>query len=132
MNKKVTAALKNGIEPMICVGELLDEREKGLTKEVLTRQVDEGPGGVSADQMKKVVIAYEPVWAIGTGKVATPEIADEAHRFIRQVVEGLYGATGCGGPPGPVRRLGEAGQYRGPLGEGEHRRGPGGRREPEG
>lgn len=90
VNKKVISALANGIEPMLCVGELLDEREKGLTEEVLKRQVDKGLAGVSADQMKKVVIAYEPVWAIGTGKVATTEIADEAHRFIRKVVKGLY------------------------------------------
>jgi triosephosphate isomerase (TIM) len=75
---------------MICVGELLDEREKGLTNDVLRRQVEKALAGVSADQMKKVVIAYEPVWAIGTGKVATTEIADEAHHFIRQVVKNLY------------------------------------------
>ncbi len=93
VNKKVKAALKNGIEPMVCVGELLDEREKGLTNDVLTRQVKKALEGVSADQMKTIVIAYEPVWAIGTGKVATPEIADEAHLHIRKVVEGLYGAT---------------------------------------
>lgn len=91
VNKKVKAALKNDIEPMLCVGELLDEREKGLTNEVLKRQVEKGLAGVNADEMKKVVIAYEPVWAIGTGKVATPEIADEAHQHIRQIVKGLYG-----------------------------------------
>ena len=62
---------------MICVGELLDEREKGQTESVLTRQVTKALEGVAADQMKTIVIAYEPVWAIGTGKVATPEIADE-------------------------------------------------------
>ena len=86
VNRKVMTALKNDIEPVICVGELLDEREKGLTEEVLKRQVVKGMAGVSAEQMKKIVIAYEPVWAIGTGKVATPDIADEAHRFIRKVV----------------------------------------------
>jgi triosephosphate isomerase (TIM) len=91
VNRKVTAALKNGIEPMICVGELLDEREKGQTESVLTRQVTKALEGVSPDQMKTIVIAYEPVWAIGTGKVATPEIADDAHRHIRKVVGGLYG-----------------------------------------
>jgi len=92
VNKKVMTALKNDIEPVICVGELLEEREKGLTEEVLKRQVVKGLAGVSAEQMKKIVIAYEPVWAIGTGKVATPDIADEAHRFLRKVVEGLYDA----------------------------------------
>ena len=93
VNKKVKAALKNGIEPMLCVGELLDEREKGQTESVLTRQVTKALEGVGADQMKTIVIAYEPVWAIGTGKVATPEIADEAHRHIRKVAGGLYGAA---------------------------------------
>jgi triosephosphate isomerase (TIM) len=91
VNLKVKAALKNGIEPMICVGELLDEREKGQTESVLTRQVTKALEGVDADRMKVIVIAYEPVWAIGTGRVATPEIADEAHRHIRKVVGGLYG-----------------------------------------
>ncbi|MBN2159723.1 MAG: triose-phosphate isomerase [Spirochaetes bacterium] len=92
VNKKAAAALKNGIEPMICVGELLDEREKGNTNDVLKRQVEKALAGVTAEQMKKVVVAYEPVWAIGTGKVATPETADEAHDFIRRVVKDLYGA----------------------------------------
>ncbi len=91
VNKKVKAAFKNDIEPMICVGELLDEREKGLTNDVLKRQVEKALAGISPAEMKKVVVAYEPVWAIGTGKVATPEMADEAHRFIRQIIKGLYG-----------------------------------------
>jgi triosephosphate isomerase len=90
VNKKVHSAFKNDIEPMICVGELLDEREKGLTNVVLKRQVEKALAGVDPGQMKKSVIAYEPVWAIGTGKVATPEIAEEAHRYIRQVVKDLY------------------------------------------
>jgi triosephosphate isomerase len=99
VNKKVKAAFKNNIEPMICVGELLDEREKGLTNDVLKRQVEKALAGISEEQMKKVVIAYEPVWAIGTGKVATAEIADEAHRFIRQVVSNLYGKGTAGALP---------------------------------
>jgi triosephosphate isomerase (TIM) len=90
VNRKVMAAFKNGIEPMICVGELLDEREKGATEAVIRKQVEKALAGVSAEQMKKVVIAYEPVWAIGTGKVATPEMADEAHRFIRLVAREMY------------------------------------------
>ncbi|OHD63831.1 MAG: triose-phosphate isomerase [Spirochaetes bacterium RBG_13_51_14] len=92
VNKKVAAAFQNDIEPMICVGELLEERERGLTGAVLKRQVEKALDGVSGDQMKKVVIAYEPVWAIGTGKVATPEMADEAHRHIRRIVKDRYGA----------------------------------------
>lgn len=99
VNKKVLAAFRNGIEPMICVGELLDEREKGKTNDVLKRQVVKALDGVTADQMKKVVIAYEPVWAIGTGKVATPETADEAHAFIRQVVRDLYDAAAANALP---------------------------------
>ena len=91
VNRKVKAAFKNDIEPMICVGELLEEREKGLTNEVLKRQVEKALEGIGAAEMKKVVIAYEPVWAIGTGKVATPEMADEAHLYIRSVIMGLYG-----------------------------------------
>jgi triosephosphate isomerase len=93
VNKKVKAAFANDIDPVICVGELLEEREKRLTTEVLKRQVELSLQGVSADGMKKVIIAYEPVWAIGTGKVATPEIAEEAHAYIRQIVKGLYGAA---------------------------------------
>jgi triosephosphate isomerase len=99
VNKKVKAAFKNYIEPMICVGELLEEREKGLTNDVLKRQVEKALAGISAEQMQKVVIAYEPVWAIGTGKVATAEIADEAHSFIRQVVSNLYDKGTAGALP---------------------------------
>jgi triosephosphate isomerase len=90
VNKKVKAAFNNGIEPVICVGELLDEREKGLTAEVVRRQVEIALVDIVPEQMKKVVIAYEPVWAIGTGKVATPEMADDAHDYIRQVVSGRF------------------------------------------
>jgi triosephosphate isomerase (TIM) len=90
VNKKVKAAFNNGIEPVICVGELLDEREKGLTAEVVRRQVEMALADIVPEQMKKVIIAYEPVWAIGTGKVATPEMADDAHGYIRQVVSGRF------------------------------------------
>jgi triosephosphate isomerase len=92
VNKKVKAACEFGLDPMVCVGELLEEREAGNTERVVERQMAEGFRGISAEQMKKAVIAYEPVWAIGTGKVATPEIADAMHRFIRKVLTGLYGA----------------------------------------
>jgi triosephosphate isomerase len=91
VNKKVHAAYKFGLEPMVCVGELLEEREAGRSEAVVERQLREGLAGVSADQMKRLVIAYEPVWAIGTGKVATPEIAAAMHAFIRKIVENLYG-----------------------------------------
>jgi triosephosphate isomerase (TIM) len=91
VNRKVKAAFEFGLVPMVCVGELLDEREKGLTEEVVARQVTNGLAGIPAEQAVKMVIAYEPVWAIGTGKVATPEIAEEAHRHIRSVVSGMFG-----------------------------------------
>ncbi len=99
VNRKITAALAHDIEVMLCVGELLGEREKNLTDEVLARQVKAALSGVRADQMKGIVIAYEPVWAIGTGKVATPEIADRAHRVIRSLVEELYDSDTAGSLP---------------------------------
>jgi triosephosphate isomerase (TIM) len=91
VNKKIKAAFENSLVPMICVGELLDEREKGKTESVLDTQVREAFGGIDAGKAGTAVIAYEPVWAIGTGKVATPEIAEEAHRFVRSILEKIYG-----------------------------------------
>lgn len=90
VNKKVMLALESKIFPMICVGELLAEREAGKMEDILKRQVEKSLQGVTTEQMSHIVIAYEPVWAIGTGKVATPDMADEAHRFIREVVARLY------------------------------------------
>ena len=91
VNKKVKAALAHGIRPMICVGELLEERESGKTVDVLNNQIRGAFTGVEKSDAAKICIAYEPVWAIGTGKVATPEIAEEAHISIRKIVKGLYG-----------------------------------------
>ncbi|HOO71123.1 MAG TPA: triose-phosphate isomerase [Spirochaetota bacterium] len=93
VNKKVKAAFTHGLEPVICVGELLDEREKGITNQVVKRQVVKALEGISRDLLSKTIIAYEPVWAIGTGKVATPEIAEEVHSFIRDVLVSLYDNT---------------------------------------
>ena len=88
VNKKTVAALAAGIRPIVCVGELLEERESGKTSEVIRSQFDGSLAGISADAMKSVVIAYEPVWAIGTGKVATPAQAEEVHADLRkQLVE---------------------------------------------
>jgi len=84
VNAKARLALDNGLIPIICVGELLSEREKGQTEAVVGAQVDSTLSGFSADDLKKVVIAYEPVWAIGTGKTATPDMAQDVHAFIRQ------------------------------------------------
>jgi triosephosphate isomerase len=89
--KKTKVALDNGLLPISCVGETLEEREGGKTMDVVGRQVDAILKAVSADEATKVVIAYEPVWAIGTGKVATPEQAQEVHAFIRKRVAGVHG-----------------------------------------
>lgn len=90
INKKVIFALKKKLKPILCVGELLEEREKGMTNEVINDQVVNCLKNVSSDEMNNVVIAYEPVWAIGTGKVATPEMAEEVHLLIRGIVANLY------------------------------------------
>jgi triosephosphate isomerase len=92
VNKKVRQALKKGLSPIMCVGETLAEREAGKLNEIISRQVTGGLKDLSADEMKKVVIAYEPVWAIGTGKTATPDQANEVHALIRQKVKSLYSA----------------------------------------
>ncbi len=90
INKKVKAAFQYGLLPILCVGELLEEREKGKTEDVVKTQVVEGFKGLSAEEALKVTIAYEPVWAIGTGKTATPEDADNVHSFIRKVLIEIY------------------------------------------
>jgi triosephosphate isomerase len=89
--KKTKVALDNGLLPVSCVGETLAEREAGRTMEVVGRQVDAILGAVTADEARSVVVAYEPVWAIGTGKVATPEQAQEVHAFIRTRVVAKHG-----------------------------------------
>jgi triosephosphate isomerase len=89
--KKTKAALAAGLLPISCVGETLAEREAGRTMEVVGRQMDAILAAVTADDAKKVVIAYEPVWAIGTGKVATPEQAQEVHAFIRSRIAAKHG-----------------------------------------
>lgn len=83
VNAKAKRALAAGLTPIICIGETLDQREAGKTERVVGSQVDSTLSEFSADDLKKVVIAYEPVWAIGTGKTATPEQAQEVHAFIR-------------------------------------------------
>ncbi len=93
INKKVKLALSHGFEVILCVGELLEEREAGKAEAVCEEQTRKGLAGVSADELKKVTIAYEPVWAIGTGKTATPEDADAIHAFIRKVITSMYSAS---------------------------------------
>ncbi len=89
--RRTQAALDAGLIPIVCVGERLDEREAGRTDEVLRTQFNDGIAGLTPLQFEKVVIAYEPVWAIGTGKTATPEMAAEAHRCLRGLVKGRFG-----------------------------------------
>ena len=92
VNKKVHAALEAGLQPIVCVGESLEQRELGITIELITLQVKTALANVSADKVRKVVIAYEPIWAIGTGKTATAEQAGEVCCAIRAVIRNLYGA----------------------------------------
>ncbi len=93
IHKKVVAAIAHNITPMLCVGELLEEREAGKSESTVEMQIVKGFEGLSAEDARKVVIAYEPVWAIGTGKVATPQIAESMHAFIRKTVQKLYNDT---------------------------------------
>jgi triosephosphate isomerase len=90
INKKVLAALAAGLVPIVCVGELLAEREAGQTLAVIRRQFDGSLAGLSPEQAKTIVIAYEPVWAIGTGKVATPQQAEEVHAALRKLIAERY------------------------------------------
>lgn len=86
INQKIRRALKNNLIPILCVGELLEEREKNITKQVIKTQILKGLKDFSADDLKDLIIAYEPVWAIGTGKTATPQQAEEVHLFIRTLL----------------------------------------------
>ena len=92
VNKKVHAALGVGLNPIICVGESLEQREMGVTMDLIALQVKSALAGVAPEQVRKCVIAYEPIWAIGTGKTATGEQAAEVCSFIRATIRGLYGA----------------------------------------
>lgn len=90
VNEKTLAALAAGLTPIVCVGELLEEREAGKTGEVIATQFAGSLAGLSAEQVAKIVIAYEPVWAIGTGKVASPEQAEEVHADLRRLLAESY------------------------------------------
>jgi triosephosphate isomerase len=91
--KRTQAALEYGLTPIVCVGERLEEREGDRTKTVLVAQFQKGMSGLTPEQFSKILIAYEPVWAIGTGKTATPEMAAEAHRMIRGQVWAHFGGA---------------------------------------
>jgi len=90
INKKVAAAVSGGLLPILCVGELLAEREASQTEEVVTRQMRNGLAGLGAEKVLAVTVAYEPVWAIGTGRTATPQQAQEVHDFIRRLLAEMY------------------------------------------
>jgi len=91
VNLKLKTALGTGLTPIVCVGEVLEEREAGMTDDVLRRQCVRAFHAISAKKAAKLVVAYEPVWAIGTGKTATPELAAEAHAVIRKEATGIFG-----------------------------------------
>lgn len=91
VNKKVLKALEVGIDPILCCGETLEERESNSTKDVCKVQIEKGLASVCKSDLEKVVIAYEPIWAIGTGKTATSEDANDVIKYIREVVANLYG-----------------------------------------
>jgi triosephosphate isomerase len=91
VSKKVRAVLKHGMRPVVCIGETLSERDGGRTLEVCTRQLEGSLAGVAAEEMAELSLAYEPVWAIGTGRNATPAQAQEVHAHVRQTLVGLFG-----------------------------------------
>ena len=92
VNAKTLTALENGLIPIVCCGESLEQREAGITEEWITMQIKLALAGISEEKIRKVVIAYEPIWAIGTGKTATPEQAEEVCQLIRTVVRKLFGS----------------------------------------
>jgi triosephosphate isomerase len=93
ISKKVKTAIKKGLKPIVCVGETREEREKGMMNAVLKEQIAGSLKGISGEEMKQVIIAYEPVWAIGTGLTATPAQAQDAHKYVRSLLASLYGDT---------------------------------------
>jgi triosephosphate isomerase len=93
VNKKLRTALNFGLKPIVCIGETLKERESEATFDVIKKQVNEGLNNISTGDIECVSIAYEPVWAIGTGKTATPELAEEVHRFIREILSSGFGES---------------------------------------
>ncbi len=96
INKKINAAISGGLLPIFCVGELLEQREAGRTREVVSGQIKKGLSGISAEKIEAVTIAYEPVWAIGTGKTASAKQAQEVHEMIRGLIGQMYDETIAG------------------------------------
>ena len=92
VNKKIKAALKNELKPIVCVGESLEQKEAGKTEEIITTQVEKAFKEISGEDAKKIIIAYEPIWAIGTGKTATADDANNSIKAIRNKINSMYGA----------------------------------------
>ncbi len=97
VNKKIKAAFKNGLKPIVCVGETLEQREQGITIDVITKQTELALEGLTEDQVQNTIIAYEPIWAIGTGKTATKEDANNAIKQIREKIVEKYGQNTANG-----------------------------------
>ena len=91
VNKKIKAAFKYGLKPIVCVGETLEQREAGKANEIVTNQIEKALEGLTDEQVKNTIVAYEPIWAIGTGKTATAEDANEMTKAIRNKIENIYG-----------------------------------------
>src|SRR5262249_11771022 len=100
VNRKVVATLGAGLQPIVCVGEKLEERDRGEQERGVGKQKQQGLGGLTAQDLSRILIAYEPVWAIGTGRTATPETAESMHRFIRGML-----AEGWGGQAANEMRI---------------------------
>lgn len=93
VNKKIKRALKDGLQPIVCIGETLDQHQAGKTREVLKVQLVEGLEDLSLEELQKVILAYEPIWAIGTNHTATPELAQEIHHFCRSIMAEHWNAA---------------------------------------
>ena len=92
VNKKIKSAFENGLKPIVCVGEKLEQREAGVAEEVVTKQIELDLEGLTKEQVKNTIIAYEPIWAIGTGKTATSEDANNMVKTIREKISDIYGS----------------------------------------
>ena len=115
---KTKAALEEGLTPIVCVGEILSERESNLTEAVLKRQFEGGLGALTPAEFSRILLAYEPVWAIGTGKTATPELAAQAHRFLRELAAARFSFEASLRTQNSLRRQRQARQHQGVDGAG--------------
>ena len=132
VNKKCQAGLAAGLTVIMCVGESLEQREQGIAERVVSGQLSGGLSGLTASDLDRIIVAYEPVWAIGTGRTATPEQAQEMHAFIRRVFAERYSDQAARSAANSLRWLGQAGQHRRLDGADGHRWRAGRRREFEG